>query len=103
MDVDKDPYNPAPRHVSHPKCALCLKRYMALTCAQCHESYCVDCSSHIHSKPAREHHQVMQYHHVYIKPKQEVSERTSGNGNSHPLPLLNPLKSFGSLASPLLH
>ena len=48
------------------------KRYMALTCAQCHESYCVQCSEHVHSKKNREHHQVTQYHHVYVKPKPEV-------------------------------
>ena len=25
VDVNADPYNPAPRHISHPKCALCHK------------------------------------------------------------------------------
>jgi len=71
-DMNDDPYNPMPRHISHPKCALCKKRYMALTCAQCHESYCVQCSEHVHKKPSRQHHQVTQYHHIYVKPKPEV-------------------------------
>ena len=71
-DPDNDPYNPMPKHSSHPKCTLCSKRYMSLTCVQCCTSYCVQCSTHIHSKPAKKHHNVVQYHHEYIQPRREV-------------------------------
>ena len=71
-DPNHDPYNPEPNHIPHPKCTLCSKRYMSLTCVQCCTSYCVQCSNHVHSKPAKRHHTVVQYHHQYTKPKRDV-------------------------------
>ncbi|GMH79431.1 hypothetical protein TrST_g8548 [Triparma strigata] len=70
-DPNYDPYNPMPDHIPHPKCTLCSKRYMSLTCTQCCTSYCVQCSNHVHSKPAKKHHTVVQYHHQYQKPQRD--------------------------------
>jgi len=72
VDVTHDPYNPLPSHVAAPKCTLCNKRYMSLTCLQCCASYCVQCSNHVHGKKAKAHHNVTQYKHVYVKPAREV-------------------------------
>lgn len=71
-DPDHDPYNPMPSHIPHPKCTLCSRRYMSLSCVQCCTSYCVQCSNHVHSKQAKKHHTIVQYRHEYIKFKREI-------------------------------